>query len=463
MNKIKNLGVPAMMVLILGVGCSQYDAPTETSIKVSSISYSELMANPNHIIIGGVMSDDNGEIESSHWVDTIDPKSLVFKKNLERGDWLFFGRMFIGSDEYCTYEQANLNQETQNIDLNFSRSQCSKNPLSSIGSKKADLFFCEDISGSKDNCLENAGDTKSFQFDFYKTTLDNSSPYFTSKCYQIEDGATSINAPFYFQAENDIALPGKIKMFKGVNCNGLSSEILFEYFLTENENIRSNNQAEALEFYIYDPTKNKKNIPSNKIAEVEVEIVKEETVEIQDVDEIVVDEEIIEEQESEVIEIQENEVIEEQEGLAADEDDISEPAIESIDSESTSETTEETKETTFTVEIDLLASELTITEISGKKGKGKQTVQYSHTFNMEVELFKVVINRINGNNDSSSKVSLPDLTSDHLFSFDENNQIEVFLGDYIQAGQTFVEFNVHVIGPKSNSEKINFEFYQLEN
>ena len=129
--------------------------------------------------------------------------------------------------------------------------------------------------------------------------------------------------------------------------------------------------SRGVRVYIYDPTKNKENIPSNKIAEVEVEIIKREYRRNSEVDEIVVD--------NDLVETQEDKVIEEQEPLiVADEADMSEPdietidnkpAIETTDSEPASETTDETEETTFTVEIDLLASELTITESSGKKEK----------------------------------------------------------------------------------------------
>jgi len=412
------------------------------------------MSNPQHIIIGGTHKDE-------HWVDTIDPNNLKFNKSLAQGEWEFFGRMFIGNTEYCTVQYANLKTETQDINLDFSKSSCATSPISSTGINSARFYFCEDIQRSTaEECISQAGDTKSFQFDFYKTGSVGltGSPYFTSECYTIQNGQALIETPFYLQTSEDISLPGKIKMYKGVNCNGLSSEISFDYFLSDNEKIRSNTVENTLEYFIYDPTKNKKNIPSNKIAEVEVEIISEYLYAVE------IEENTPEEQELELeLELETEEEIAddstfENEGEVVEEEQEGENETASVE-----ETVEESEETTFKVEINLLSSELTISESSDRHGRGKQTVQYSHAFNMEVELFKVVINKIDGANDSSSKVSLPDLTSDHLFSFDENDQIEVYLGDYIQSGETFVEFNVHVIGPKSKSEKLNFEFYQLEN
>ena len=410
-------------VIMMVTGCSQYSAPTETNIKVSSISYSELMANPNHIIIGGIKEVSDTDEDNGHWVDTIDPNTMTFKKNLNQGNWLFFGRMFLGKEEYCTVEKANLNQESQDIELNFSRSKCSEAPLSSLGIKTANLYFCEDIYSEKDDCLSNAGNTKSLQFDFYKTIDENDGPYFTSDCYQVNDGFVSLTAPFFFQDDSDIALPGKIKMYKGVNCNGLSSEISFDHFLSENENIRRSLTEGSLQYFIFDPTKNKKHLPTIKITEMVVEVAQEF-------------EELNEDENSSIMEDQENH---------------EEMVIEEIIEE---------EETEIKVEINLIDSEVTITSQTSK-GKGRQSVSYSHEFASRADLFKLIIFRQSESNDSSTKIYLPDLTNDHAFYFNNSSQIEIYLGDYLDENIDFIEFRVNAIGPKAKQENLSFEFYEL--
>ena len=387
------------------------------------------MANPQHIIIGGIHQDE-------HWVDTIDPNDLKFNKSLSQGEWIFFGRMFIGKTEYCTVENANLKTEVQDINLDFFKSACSKSPISSTGLNQANIYFCEDIQNSSaQDCINQTGDTKSFQFDFYKTgTIGlTGTPYFTSECYTLKNGQALIDTPFYLQTEEDISLPGKIKMYKGVDCNGLSSEIEFEYFLSENEKIKSDFSPSTPEFYIYDASKNKARLDATIIAEVA--LISED--EQQQEEAVVVEEEQEEEEEEE-----------EEEVLVAEEE-----------QEGKNEKTE-TQTSNIKIEIDLLASNLTITEIESR-GRGRHTINYGHQFLSRAELFKIVIKKVGEKSDSSTKIKLPDLTNDYLYSF-ESDEIEIYLGDYIEAGTTFVEFNIQAIGPKAEDEKLIFKFYELE-
>ena len=407
----------AVIIAIVFVGCSQYSAPVDTNIRISSQSISNLMANPQHIIIGGLHQDE-------HWVDTIDPKDLKFNKSLSQGEWIFFGRMFIGNKEYCTVQNANLQTEAQDINLDFSKSACSKSPISSTGLNQANIYFCEDIQNSSaQDCINQTGDTKSFQFDFYKTGTSGltGNPYFTSECYTLKNGQALIDTPFYLQTAEDISLPGKIKMFKGVDCNGLSSEIEFEYFLSENEKIKSDFSPSTPAFYVYDASKNKARLDATIIAEVGL---------------------MSEEEQEEVVVVEE----EQEEVIVTEEEQVGK-------NEKT-----ETQTSNIKIEIDLLASNLTITEI---ETRGRHTINYGHQFLSQAELFKIVIKKVGEKTDSSTKIKLPDLTNDYLFSF-ENDEIEIYLGDYIQAGTTFVEFNIQAIGPKAEDEKLIFKFYELE-
>ena len=437
MNKTIILRALSASVLMFLISCAQHSAPTETSIKLSSYGINNLMTNANHIIVGGIKEDENGQ--GMQWIESIDPSKLTFSKDLDQGKWLFFGRMFIDNEEHCTTTNTELNQETQKIALDFSKSQCRRAPISSTAINHGVFHFCANVE-DEESCGN--GKTKSFQFRLLKVSqsstrnpnTDSANVYYTSNCYQVNNGVADIITPFHLQEDTDLPTVGELVLFSGKGCNGKTQEIEFNHFLIANddEQARREINGETATFYIKDNTSEIRKEEMNYLASVD-------TSEIELMDEIQGPEEILEHVEE-----------------------VEEFDVEEVPKQEAQEETTEVEliQNEFELSVNLIDSKLSI-EKTNSRGRGHATIEFNHLFSTYQQVIKLIIKSQN-HQDNSTKIYLPGIDETISFDFDENGLIEIDITDYINTPLRVIDFKIKAVGPKAEDQELSFEFYGAE-
>ena len=457
------------------ISCAQHSAPTETSIKLSSYGISNLMTNANHIIVGGIKENEDGK--SMHWIESIDPSKLTFSKDLDQGQWFFFGRMFIDNVEHCATSHVELNQETQKIALDFSKSECKRSPIASTGINHGVFHFCADIEDEY-SCTKSK--TKSFQIKLLKVSqsstqkpnTDSSNIYFTSNCYEVKNGSADILTPFHFQEDSDLPTVGEMILYSGKGCNGKTQRIEFNHFLIANnaDQVRRELQEKTATFYIKDNTLEISKDEMNYLAsidteEIEIDFIKDEEIVSEENIEDLEDLEDLEDMEY-VDDLEDMEYVDDLEDME-DIDDVEDVEIASVDEDEIEEETLsieendisdlEIAENELKFALNLISSEITI-EKKNARGKGQTTIQFNHLFSSYHQVIKLIIKNQNYK-DNSTKIYLPEIDKSLSFEFDENGVIEIDITDYISTPLKIIDFNVNAVGPKAEDQELTFEFY----